>query len=43
MNRKNIFQRYLFRKGFFWKVKEKFFFGLLEIVQGMPLKIKWNF
>ena len=25
MNRKNIFQRYLFRKDFFWKVKEKFF------------------
>ena len=23
MNRKNIFQRYLFRKDFFWKVKEK--------------------
>ena len=25
MNRKNIFQRYLFRKDFFWKVKEKLF------------------
>ena len=25
MNRKNIFQRYLFRKDFFWKVKEKFY------------------
>ena len=23
MNRKNIFQRYLFRKDFFWKVREK--------------------
>mgnify|MGYP005644875769 CR=1 FL=1 len=25
MNRKNIFQRFLFRKDFFWKVKEKLF------------------
>lgn len=25
MNKKNIFQRYLFRKDFFWKVKEKLF------------------
>ena len=23
MNRKNIFQRYLFRKDIFWKIKEK--------------------
>ena len=25
MNRKNIFQKYLFRKDFFWKVKEKLY------------------
>jgi len=25
MNRKNIFRKYLFRKDFFWKVKEKLF------------------
>jgi len=25
MNRKNIFQKYLFRKDYFWKVKEKIY------------------
>ena len=31
MNRKNIFQRYLFRKDFFWKVKEKLFWFIKKI------------
>ena len=31
MNRENIFQRYLFRKDFFWKVKEKLFWFIRNI------------